>query len=151
MNTFADFADAMARPSAPAPVTSSALERVAVLGGGPEGRMLAAIALSEGVEVTLFTAYGTEREAGGDGGALDGAFLHGRSCRPGTAECEGSARGAKTITARSDMEEMASRRIVPEPDLGELRIQVRGQRGLFEGRSHRSPGPLLSELAPLSA
>ena len=73
MNTFADFADAMARPSAPAPVTSSALERVAVLGGGPEGRMLAAIALSEGVEVTLFTAYGTEREAMRAGIALRGA------------------------------------------------------------------------------
>ena len=63
MNTFADFADAMARPSAPAPAQSSALERVAVLGGGPEGRMLAAIALSEGVEATLFTAYGAERDA----------------------------------------------------------------------------------------
>ena len=73
MNTFADFADAMARPSAPAPAATSALERVAVLGGGPEGRMLAAIALSEGVEVTLFTAYGAERDAMRSGIALRGA------------------------------------------------------------------------------
>ena len=73
MNTFADFADAMARPSAPAPAQSNALERVCVLGGGPEGRMLAAIALSEGIEATLFTAYGAEREAMRSGIALRGA------------------------------------------------------------------------------
>ena len=37
-------------------------DRVAVLGGGPDARLLAALALSEQCEVTLFSAYGRELE-----------------------------------------------------------------------------------------
>ena len=40
-----------------------ALGRVTVLGGGPDARMLAALCLAEGAEVTLFSAYGAELEA----------------------------------------------------------------------------------------
>jgi hypothetical protein len=50
------------------------LSRIAVLGGGIDARMLAAIALSEGAKVTLFSAYGTELDAlRSSGVALRGA------------------------------------------------------------------------------
>ncbi len=38
------------------------LNRIAVLGGGPDARLLAALSLAEGCEVTLFSAYGHELE-----------------------------------------------------------------------------------------
>ena len=61
---FSDFAEAVARQQArPAPVTVSSYRRVTVLGGGADARMLAALALAEGAEVTLFSAYGAEMEA----------------------------------------------------------------------------------------
>lgn len=75
-NPFADFADKASRPadagSAVAPVS---YERVAVLGGGADARLFAALCLSEGAEVTLFSAYGAELEAlrQGSGIALRGA------------------------------------------------------------------------------
>ena len=66
---FADFADAMARPARPTDVPARAFASVAVLGGGTDARLLAALALSEGAQVTLFSAYGAElsalRTAGG--------------------------------------------------------------------------------------
>ncbi len=50
-------------------ITARSYERVTVLGGGNEGRLLAALALSQNYDVTLFSAYGTElrsiRNAGG--------------------------------------------------------------------------------------
>ena len=66
---FEAFTQAMAqRPASPAPAVP-AFDRVTVLGGGPEGRLLACLCLAEGVEVTLFSAYGVElaaiRNAGG--------------------------------------------------------------------------------------
>ena len=73
MSTFADFANAISRPDRPAAPAPRALSRVAVLGGGQEGRMLAAIALSEGAQVALFSAYGAELDAMKGGIALRGA------------------------------------------------------------------------------
>ncbi len=61
---FSDFAETIAsRQARPAPVTVPTFRRVTVLGGGVEARMLAAIALSQGAEVTLFSAYGAEIDA----------------------------------------------------------------------------------------
>ncbi|MCA0927908.1 NAD/NADP octopine/nopaline dehydrogenase family protein [Ruegeria profundi] len=37
------------------------LDQIAVLGGGADARLLAALCLAEGAEVTLFSAYGAER------------------------------------------------------------------------------------------
>ncbi|MEL7467424.1 MAG: hypothetical protein AAFN27_03145 [Pseudomonadota bacterium] len=72
MSSFSDFADAMASPRPAVVPEARAFQRVAVLGGGPEARMLAAIALSEGAEVTLFSAYGAELEAMASGITLRG-------------------------------------------------------------------------------
>ena len=59
---FEAFANALAEGSAPRPASVPALDRVAVLGGGPEARLLACLCLAEGANVTLFSAYGREME-----------------------------------------------------------------------------------------
>ena len=59
---FEAFASALEEGAAPRPATAPALDRVAVLGGGPEARLLACLCLAEGADVTLFTAYGREME-----------------------------------------------------------------------------------------
>ena len=73
MSSFSDFADAMAQPQQPVSGVGRAVSSVAVLGGGPEGRMLAAIALSEGMKVSLFSAYAADLDAMASGIALRGA------------------------------------------------------------------------------
>lgn len=73
MTSFSDFADAMAVPQRTAVARPRRFGRIAVLGGGADGRLLAAIALSEGCEVRLFSAYGAELEAMSSGIALRGA------------------------------------------------------------------------------
>ena len=54
-------------------IQSVSLDRVAVLGGGPDARLIAALCLSEGADVRLFSAYGKELEAMAGGIALRGA------------------------------------------------------------------------------
>ena len=54
---FTRAAATLRRDGGPAPVRFS---RVAVLGGGPDARLIAALSLSEGCAVTLFSAYGHE-------------------------------------------------------------------------------------------
>ena len=58
---FESFAEAASKPAAtvkpPAPLT---LKRVAVLGGGEDARLIAALSLAAETEVTLFSAYGAE-------------------------------------------------------------------------------------------
>lgn len=73
MSSFADFADAMATPRGAQATVPTAFARVAVLGGGTDGALIAALALAEGCAVTLFTAYGAERQALAGGIALRGA------------------------------------------------------------------------------
>ncbi|MGI9486615.1 MAG: hypothetical protein ACR2RF_12190 [Geminicoccaceae bacterium] len=61
---FENFAEAVARQQTrPAPVTVPAYRRITVLGGGADAQMLAALALAESFEVTLFSAYGAEIDA----------------------------------------------------------------------------------------
>lgn len=61
---FEAFAEAVAaRQAPPAAVVPASYQRVTVLGGGIEARMLAAISLAQGVDVTLFSAYGAEMDA----------------------------------------------------------------------------------------
>ena len=63
-NDFADFADAMSRSSTKAlPDRVPDYRRFAVLGGGADARLLAALCLAEEREVTLFSAYGAELSA----------------------------------------------------------------------------------------
>ena len=60
---FREFAETIAGQVQPAPVAGPSYRRITVLGGDVEARMLAAIGLAEGAEVTLFSAYGTEMDA----------------------------------------------------------------------------------------
>ncbi|MCF6233475.1 MAG: NAD/NADP octopine/nopaline dehydrogenase family protein [Rhodobacteraceae bacterium] len=59
---FEDFTEAVAKASGAARVAVNTpdLSRVAVLGGGVEGRLLAALCLAADADVTLFSAYGAE-------------------------------------------------------------------------------------------
>ncbi|MCY4207670.1 MAG: hypothetical protein OXD29_06925 [Roseovarius sp.] len=62
--SFEEFAEAVQKPSgrnASQPMPS--LERVAVLGGGADARLVAALCLSHGARVALFSAYGAEIRA----------------------------------------------------------------------------------------
>ena len=104
---FEAFAAAMAeRSTAPAPA-APAFERVTVLGGGPEGRLLASLCLAEGAEVTLFSAYGSElsalRSAGGvtlRGAGPVGTFSAGRDRGPSirlSVELDSAMRGAELV------------------------------------------------------
>ena len=105
---FADFAEAAARPAgAGSQVSAPRYERVAVLGGGTDARLLAALCLAEEAEVTLFSAYGAELEAlrGGSGIPLRdagpvGTYNVDRADAPSvrlTAELDGAVRGAEVI------------------------------------------------------
>ena len=107
-NPFSDFAEAASRPAgAGAAIQVPSYERVAVLGGGVDARLFAALCLSEGAEVTLFSAYGAELEAmrAASGIALRGAGPVGsyqvdRSDAPSvrlTAELDRAVRGADVI------------------------------------------------------
>jgi opine dehydrogenase len=58
---FEDFANTVsARPGGAPRAQSRRFTRMTVLGGGQDARMIAALGLAEGVEVTLFSAYGAE-------------------------------------------------------------------------------------------
>lgn len=61
---FEDFANRVSAGAQPdATGGPGPLARLTVLGGGDDARMYAALALAEGLEVTLFSAYGAELEA----------------------------------------------------------------------------------------
>ena len=63
-NAFAEFADAASRASvSKQPSGVPSYDRVSVLGGGEDARLIAALCLAEGAEVSLFSAYGAELEA----------------------------------------------------------------------------------------
>lgn len=73
---FEEFAEVVAARSAGGAVEAAPrYDRVTVLGGGPDARLLAALCLAEGAAVTLFSAYGEELSAlrSGAGVALRGA------------------------------------------------------------------------------
>lgn len=107
-NAFADFADAASRRSvSEPPATVPEYRRIAVLGGGPDARLIAALCIAEGCEATLFSAYGAELEAmraasgialRGDGPV--GSYQIDRDEAPSvrlTAELDGAVQGAEVI------------------------------------------------------
>ena len=101
------FAEALAKQSTPPAASKPAFDRVTVLGGGPEGRLLASLCLAEGAEVTLFSAYGAElaaiRAAGGTtlrGAGPIGTFPAGREDGPSvrlSAELDAALAGAELV------------------------------------------------------
>jgi hypothetical protein len=59
---FEDFARAASQSRSSAVAAPPRLSRIAVLGGGADARLIAALSLAEGCDVTLFSAYGKELE-----------------------------------------------------------------------------------------
>lgn len=105
-SAFEEFAQAAARPAGTRVAGGRRLERIAVLGGGADARLLAALSLAEGLEVTLFSAYGQELQAlrAGPGIGLRGAGPVGtyQVDQPGpsvrtTAELDAAVRGADVL------------------------------------------------------
>ena len=106
-NAFSDFAEAASRQHRAVPSSVPSFGRVAVLGGGADARLLAALCLSEGCDVALFSAYGAELEAlrASSGVALRGAGPVGsyqvdRAAAPSiqtTAELDRAVAGAEVI------------------------------------------------------
>lgn len=63
MSSFEEFTEAAMRVSAKGDAVSGpTLDRIAILGGGHDACLLAALCLAEGADVTLFSAYGVELE-----------------------------------------------------------------------------------------
>lgn len=62
-NGFEEFAEAVSRRAHPAPGAAGRYERVTVLGGGRDARLIAALCLAEGARVTMFSAYGAELDS----------------------------------------------------------------------------------------
>lgn len=60
---FEEFTRAAARKTSVSGTRAAVFERFAVLGGGSDARLLSALCLAEGGEVTLFSAYGSELAA----------------------------------------------------------------------------------------
>ena len=61
---FDEFTEAVSKSTTKKPVIESkSFSRIAVLGGGADARLIAALCLSEGAEVKLFSAYGEELSA----------------------------------------------------------------------------------------
>lgn len=102
---FSDFADAMSQAPRQAPAPARRFDDVAILGGGADARLLAALALSEWANVRLFSAYGAELEAMKTGIALRGAgpvgsYQVNSDAAPSvqtTAELDQAVRGAELI------------------------------------------------------
>ena len=103
---FEDFTRAASQTRTAAPKVASQFSRFAVLGGGADARQLAALCLAEGVEVTLFSAYGVELEMmrSSSGVGLRGAGPIGtyHVDRDGvsiktTAEIDSAVRGAEVV------------------------------------------------------
>lgn len=103
---FEDFTRAAQSLRAADPPRAEPFTRFAVLGGGADARLLAALALAEGGEVTLFSAYGAELSAlrQGSGIGLRGAGPVGtyNVDRDGpavrlTAELDAAVSGAQAI------------------------------------------------------
>ncbi|MEJ6710486.1 MAG: hypothetical protein QNK92_17150 [Amylibacter sp.] len=63
-NAFAEFADAASKSSvSKQPSGVPSYDRVSVLGGGEDARLIAALCMAQGANVSLFSAYGSELEA----------------------------------------------------------------------------------------
>jgi hypothetical protein len=103
---FEEFTRAAAARGVSAPEPRAPFARFAVLGGGADARLLAALCVAEGGEITLFSAYGSELEAlrASSGIALRGAGPVGsyHVDRDGvsirlTAELDAAVTGAEVI------------------------------------------------------
>ena len=98
-SAFAEFAEAAQSRASPPPTQSAPrFERVAILGGGEDARLIAALCLADGAQTTLFSAYGEELEAMR---ASSGIGI--RGCGPvGTYNVDGKPGDSISTTAELD-------------------------------------------------
>ena len=104
---FQAFADTIARRDVASVPTAASFDRVTVLGGGREARLLACLCLAEGAEVTLSSAHGSELSALRDAGGVTlrgegpvGTYAVGRDRGPSIrlgAEIDASVRDADLV------------------------------------------------------
>ncbi|KIN70231.1 NAD/NADP octopine/nopaline dehydrogenase [Sulfitobacter noctilucicola] len=103
---FEDFARVASQSRSSAVATPPRFNRIAVLGGGADARLIAALSLAENCDVTLFSAYGKELEQlrASSGIALRGAgplgsyqVDSGASSIKLTAELDAAVDGAEVI------------------------------------------------------
>lgn len=97
MSKFSDFADAMAQAPRAQGSTPAGFARVAVLGGGTDGALIACLALAEEATVRLFTAYAADRAALAGGISLRGAGPVG--------SYQTSAESAPSVRVMADLDE----------------------------------------------
>lgn len=141
MSGFEEFTQAVAASSAPKGRDEQpSLNKVAVLGGGSDGCLLAALALSEGAQVTLFSAYGAELEAlhassgvtlrgAGPVGTYQVARAKGTSIQT-TAELDRAIQGADVIFLTGPVHKYRTYAMVLADHLSDGQVVV-----LPEGRS----------------
>lgn len=140
-NAFSDFADAASRNQVSAsPAEVPEYRRFAVLGGGDDARLIAALCLAAGGEVTLFSAYGAELEAmrAGSGISLRGAGPVGsyqvdREAAPSvrlTAELDAAVAGAEVIFLTGPVHKQRTYAMVLADHLSDGQVLV-----LAQGRS----------------
>lgn len=136
---FTEAVTAASRGTRAAPAVDP-LTRIAVLGGGPDARLLAGLALAEGAEVTLFSAYGREldlmRTSSGitlRGTGPIGTFHVDRDTGPSirtTAELDHAVAGAQVIFLTGPIHKQRTYAMVLADHLSEGQILV-----LAPGRS----------------
>lgn len=108
IDEFAAFTEAVdRRQSQTQAATSPSFQSVAVLGGGDDARLIAALCLAEHAEVALFSAYGSELQALRSGGGISlrdagpvGSYQVDREGVPSistTAELDNAVAGADVV------------------------------------------------------
>ncbi len=136
---FEDFTRAVTRGTTRDAPEPPRLERICVLGGGPDARLLAALCLAEGAEVTLFSAYGAElallAQSSGIGIQGDGPVGNYQVDRDGpsvrtTAELDAAVRDAQAIFLTGPIHKQRTYAMVLADHLSEGQILV-----LAPGRS----------------
>ena len=136
---FEEFTRAVTAQTAAPPAVRAPYRRYAVLGGGDDARLWAALCLADGCEVTLFSAYGAELETlrAGAGIGVRGAGPVGRYHvdRPGvsvrlTAELDAAVRGAEVIVLTGPLHKQRTYAMVLADHLSDGQVLV-----LAPGRS----------------
>ncbi len=135
VNEIADFAEAASRPAGQgAAVAVPSHDRVAVLSGGVDSRLFAALCQAEGAGVTLFSVYGNELEAmrSASGIALRdagpvGTYQVDRAGAPSvqlTAELDASVRVAEAIFLTGPVHKPRTYAMVLADHLGDGQVLV---------------------------
>ena len=128
VNEIANFAEAASRPAGQgAAVAVPSYDRVAVLGGGVDARLFAALCLAEGAGVTLFSAYGNELEAMRSASGPVGTYQVDRADAPSvqlTAELDAAVRVAEALCLTGPVHKPRTYAMVLADHLGDGQVLV---------------------------